>query len=90
MSVEKVNQYKESKKNRKQEIEKQKKKAAVDRIVTWIVVVVVIAALVAGIAITVVNQVKKATAAKEAMPYTYSAYELMDYADLEGTAPAEE
>lgn len=90
MSVEKVNQYKEHKKNRKQEIEQQKKKDALNRVLAWIVAVVVIAALVVGIAVTVVNQVKKASASKEDMSYTYSSYELMDYADIEGTAATEE
>ncbi len=89
MSVEKVNQYKESKKNRKQEIEKQKKKAATSRIVTWVVIIAVLVALAVGLVITVVNQVK-ASASTDTQPYAYSSYELMDYADIEGTASTEE
>ena len=59
MSVEKVNKYKEEKKNRKEILEKEKKKKKLYRIGGWVVGLAVAAALVAMLGLTARNSYNK-------------------------------
>lgn len=85
MSQKKVDEYKESKKSRKEQIAKQKRDAKIRKLVGWAVLALVIVGLVVGIVITVVNSVN-AKAESAAEQYNESNYLLEDYADIEGTA----
>ncbi len=98
MSQEKVDQYKQSKKNRKEEIAKQKRNAKMRQIAVWVVIGLLLAGLVFGIVITIVNQRKKQAADESAQAdmYQESNFLLQDFADIQGneteaeTEPAEE
>ncbi len=85
MSQEKVDQYKESKKNRKEEVAKKKKMAKLRRLIAWAVIALIVVGLAVGITITVVNQ-QKANAESQAELYNEGAMLLEDYADIQGTA----
>ncbi len=70
MSQEKVDKYKEAKKTRKEDLAKQKKKNAVNRLLGWIIGCVVVAGLILILVISIVNQNK---AKREAMEQAFSA-----------------
>ena len=55
MSLEKVNKYKEDKKNRRQILEKEKKQKARARIAGWIIGIAIVAGLVAVLGLTAKN-----------------------------------
>lgn len=80
MSQKKVDSYKEHKKNRKEEAKKAIQKKKMWQMIGALIVVVVVAALVAGIAVTIVNATKKD---KTNNYITYFAQP--DYADIQGT-----
>ena len=89
MSQEKVDKYKESKKNRKEEVAKQKKIMKRRKLTGWIILAVVVVGLVAGLVITIVNNEKAKTESQDEM-YNESAFLLEDYANIEGTTAAED
>lgn len=64
MSQEKVNKYKEYKKNRKEIIAKEKKKKKIERVVGYSVVGIFCATVVGAIGVTVWNEYQAALAAK--------------------------
>ena len=80
MSQAKVDRYKEYKKNRKENIAKEKQKALRERIVGWSVVGVFALFLLGAVAYKGVDAYKKAEAAKP--DYTVSSYVLSDMAGL--------
>ena len=80
MSQAKVDRYKEYKKNRKENIAKEKQNALRERIVGWSVVGVFALFLLGAVAYKGVDAYKKAEAAKP--DYTVSSYVLSDMAGL--------
>ncbi len=86
MSQAKVDRYKEYKKNRKENIAKEKRKALRERILGWSVVGVFALFLVGAVAYKGVDAYKKAEAAKP--DYTATSYVLPDMNGL-GTEETE-
>ena len=64
MSLEKVNKYKEDKKNRRQILEREKKKKACARIAGWIIGIAITAGLVAVLGLTAKNSYTNYQASK--------------------------
>ena len=64
MSQEKVNKYKEYKKNKKAILAQEKKKRRMEKIVAYTSVGVICAGLVGAIGVTIVNEYKAAVAAR--------------------------
>lgn len=64
MSQEKVEKYKEYKKNRKEILAKEKRKKQIDRIIGWAVGIVLLGCIGAGIGVTVYNSHEKSLAAR--------------------------
>ena len=64
MSLEKVNKYKEDKKNRRQILEREKKKKARARIAGWIIGIVITAGLVVVLGLTAKNSYTNYQASK--------------------------
>ena len=85
MSQKKVEEYKASKKTRKEEIAKQKRNAKLRKLGLWAALAVVVIGLITGLVITIVNQ-QKAKAESAADLYNETNLILQDYADIEGTA----
>ena len=83
MSQEKVDRYKEAKKTRKQDMQKQKKRNKMITIITRTVLVLIVAALLFGIGLTVKNQIQ---AKQGSNPYEETGFDLNDYANIQGTA----
>ena len=94
MSQKKVDEYKESKKNRKEEIAKQKRNELLRRWVARAVIAVLLIGIVVGIVVTIRNKYKEKAAEESAAAdmYQESAFLLQDFADIQGseTASAEE
>ena len=85
MSQEKVDQYKESKKNRKEEVAKKKKQEKLRKLTGWILLGVLVVGLIVGIVLTVVNAQKAKTESQDDV-YNESSFILEDHADIQGTA----
>lgn len=80
MSQEKVNKYKEYKKNRKEIIAQEKKKKKIERAVGYSVVGIFCASIVGAIGVTVWNEYKAAVAARP--NYVKESYVLRDMNEI--------
>lgn len=88
MSQQKVDKYKEYKKNRKEIIAKEKKKKMLARAAAWIILVLAVCGVTGLIGVSAYNSYQ----AKQALKPNYEAtgYELADFAGLGETEEAEE
>ncbi|MBR4768512.1 MAG: hypothetical protein IK088_06005 [Lachnospiraceae bacterium] len=85
MSQKKVDQYKESKKTRKEDVKKQKTAKKINAVIGWVILILVIAALVVGLIFTFKN-----CQPETGDGYTVTEQVISDIADIEGTSSEEE
>ncbi len=85
MSQKKVDAYKESKKSRKEEVQKEKRTKKVRAVIGWIILVLVVGGLITGIVFTVKNCVSETGDG-----YTVTEQVIEDLVDIEGTGTEEE
>lgn len=83
MSKEKVDAYKEAKKNRKETIAKEKKMKKANSIIGWVIGALVVGALIVGLVITI-NNINSGTSADDA--FKTESMGLPDYSDIRGTS----
>ena len=87
MSQQKMEAYKEAKKNRKETIAKEKRQKKIQKILWTVIPIVLAAAVLAAIAITVINVVKANKPDYSA--FTGSALIIDDDSNMKGTTTAE-
>ena len=88
MSQAKVDKYKEYKKNRRENIRKEKQQALIRKIAAWAVVAVIILGVGIAAGVSIYNSYRARIAA---MPtYSSSSFALADYAGLQEAAEAAE
>lgn len=87
MSKEKMDAYKEAKKNRKANIEKEKKAQKFDKVFWRVVLGVVAAGLIALLTISLINVFRDTT---DYSGYTETEYILLDENNIQGTAESED
>lgn len=80
MSQAKVDRYKEQKAKRKEIMEQERKKRALNRAILIAVIVAVLGGIGTGVGFTIRNQILKAEAAKP--DYSTTSYMLSDYAGI--------
>ena len=85
MSQKKVDAYKESKKSRKEEVQKEKRTKKIRAIIGWVILVLIIGGLITGIVFTVKNCVTESGDG-----YTVTEQVIEDLVDIEGTGTEEE
>lgn len=85
MSQKKVDAYKESKKNRKEEVQKEKRAKKIRAIVGWAILVAVIAGLIVGLVFTFKNCTTQTDDG-----YTVTEQVIVDLVDIEGTGTESE
>lgn len=81
MSQKKVDQYKESKKTRKEDAKKEKNVKKFRAVLGWVILVLILAALAVGLIFTFKN-----CQTETGDGYTVTAQVISDIADIEGTA----
>lgn len=88
MSQQKVDKYKEYKKNRKQIIAKEKRRKTLARITAWVVLVLAVCTVAGLIIVSGYNSYQAKQAAKP--NYEASNFELVDFAGVTETEESEE
>ncbi len=83
MSQQKVDKYKEYKKNRKEILAKEKRKRVVSRIISWLILVLAVCGIAGMIGVSAYNSYQAKQAAKP--NYDTTAFELVDFAGITET-----
>ena len=80
MSQKKGDEYKEQKKNRREQVAKEKKEKAIKRVIGWVVAGLAVCGLLVGIIVTIVNAINANKTEEESYYLTENA--LLDYAEI--------
>ena len=88
MSQQKVDKYKEYKKNRKQIIAKEKRKKTLARVTAWVILVLAVCTVAGLIIVSAYNSYQAKQAAKP--NYEATSFELVDFAGITETQAAEQ
>ena len=86
MSQQKVDQYREEKKNRKENLVKEKKQQKLNRILMITIAAIIVCALTVGLILTFTGMAKKG---KDQSAYQPSSYVLPDIAGIQPTVSTE-